>query len=588
MAEETPPRFGRYVVQAKIGEGSMGRVYRAYDPLAQRIVCIKTPRPEILTDDTRNDYLRRFEREARAAGGLSHPNIVTIYDVGQDYFVMELLEGATLQRILLDRGKLGLEEVLRILGPVSEALDHAHSRGVIHRDVKPGNIVVKPDGGPTIMDFGVAHFEASVLTAKGEFLGSPSYMAPEQIARSEATAATDVFSLAIVAYEVLTGRKPFQGDSITAIIYRVVNEDPPRPSQLNSELPARLDAVFARALAKDPAARFPTARAFVEALAGRRVEELPPAPPATKAPEPSAVPLGVAETHDLFPSRARRRLGWSAGLAAGVGLLAALYMGLAHRSVAKASMTVDTEPPGASVLLDGAIVGASPLALNGLAAGPHTVRVTRDGFAPAQVSLELVAGTQSAPIHFKLQPVDAILTVRSIPDGSAVLVDGAPAGKTPVESLALKPGAHAVQVEHDGFEPWTRAVEARSGQETTVEAALEASKAATRGARHPGGWVAEGDLVEMGPGVAPPRRIAGADAEYPPEAARLQQQGTVTVEMIVTEKGEVKGARVVESAGALLDNALLDAVSSWRFEPAQKNGVKVRVRYRYRQQFGGA
>src|SRR5258706_1497738 len=267
LAAVPPERtFGRYEVLGLLGEGSMGHVYRSYDPLARRIVAVKTLRPEHVTGPEAEEYVLRFRREAQAAGRLVHPSIVTIFDVGENYFAMELLEGATLQAILRERGRLALGEALRILGPVAAAMDYAHSKGTIHRDIKPANLFVLADGRPKVMDFGVAHLTAAVITASGQVFGSPAYMAPEQITRSEVSVATDVFSLAVVAYETLTGRKPFEGETITPILYGVVNTDPPPPSCWNPDLPRPHDDVFRRALAKDPPARFPNAGAFVAAL----------------------------------------------------------------------------------------------------------------------------------------------------------------------------------------------------------------------------------------------------------------------------------------------------------------------------------
>ena len=582
--DSLPGKFGRYEVEAQIGEGSMGRVYRAFDPLAQRFVCVKTLRPEILTEDTAGEYLVRFEREARAAAGLSHPHIVTIHDVGQNYFVMELLEGVTLQGILAERGKLPPDEVVRILEPVADALDYAHSRGVIHRDVKPGNIIVLSDGRAKIMDFGVAHFGGTV-TARGQFYGSPSYMAPERIARSESTPGADLFSLAVVAYEMVTGQRPFQGDTITSIIYRIVNEDPPAPSARNAELAPRYDAVFGRALAKDPAARFPSAKAFLGALADRAVETPPDAAPPTPRSAPASQAVGDVETQDLKPALARWDVRSKLALAAGVVLLAGVYLQLAPGSPPTAAIGVQTLPSAATVLVDGATVGRSPLSLEGLKPGAHTVRVTREGFAPAEVSLHLLPGAAPVPLRFKLQPVAAILSVRSQPQGAKVAVDGEAVGSTPLAGLPVSPGVHSVRVEREGYRLWGQAVEARSGQETTLEADLEASGHAPKTPGRPGGWVAEGDLIELAPGVEPPKKVAGEPAAYPSEAARLKLQGAVTVEMIVTERGEVTNPRVIESAGETLDEAVLDAVRGWRFEPARKNEVRVRVRYTYRQQF---
>ena len=177
-----PERFGRYEVIDEIGDGAMGRVYRAWDPGVNRVVAVKTVKSEYLTRDTAAEYLKRFHREAQSAGGLNHPAIVRVFDLGDDYLVMELVEGRTLHRVIREAGRLAPEEVLRLLAPVADAVDHAHRAGIVHRDIKPANIMVQPDGQPKLMDFGVAKIEASVMTTAGQILGSPSYMSPEQIA----------------------------------------------------------------------------------------------------------------------------------------------------------------------------------------------------------------------------------------------------------------------------------------------------------------------------------------------------------------------------------------------------------------------
>lgn len=283
--------FGRYEVVGLLGEGAMGKVYRALDPLARRVVAIKTVKPELLMGESGQESRRRFRREAVAAAKLVHTNIITIFDVGENYFVMELLEGATLEAVLRDRGKLGPADALAILGPVADALDYAHANGTIHRDVKPANFMVLADGRPKVMDFGVAHVTSTVITGTGQSFGSPAYMAPEQILESRATALTDLFSFASVAYETLTGQRPFQGATVTSVLYHVVNTDPPPPTSLEPRLPAAYDLIFRRALAKDPAQRFPNARAFVAALAhevGAALPALRWRPPASGAVLPAS------------------------------------------------------------------------------------------------------------------------------------------------------------------------------------------------------------------------------------------------------------------------------------------------------------
>ena len=606
-----PEKFGRYQVQGVVGEGSMGRVYRAFDPLAQRVVAIKTLKSEYLATDSRDESLVRFRREAQAAGALSHPHIITVFDVGEDFFVMELLEGASLQSLLRERKVMDLGEALKLLGPVADALDYAHSKRTIHRDIKPGNIMVLPDGRPKIMDFGVAHLASTVMTAAGQFLGSPSYMAPEQIMRSEASPATDLFSFAVVTYEMLTGRKPFEGESITTIIYKVVNEVPPPPRQWNVDLPPLYDALFARALDKEASRRYPSASAFVAALEMKEIEVvLGPAPSPTTAPSPESPALDVpmptvdlraeevARTLPAIPDSVRlaarpRDRNYRTHALAGVLAFLALLVAIVRDPGGSGpvappslpSLSVDSEPQGATVSLDLRDVGRSPLVLPRVAPGLHTVRVVREGFAPAQLSFQIAAGVNVAPLRFVLQSTSASLALRSEPAGAGVSLDGRPAGTTPVAGLVLPAGPHELRVEQRGFKVWKRRVEAHVGETLELTARLERGEAKLGPEGAAVHWVREGDLLELTPDVEPPKRIAGDAAPYPEAARRLQLEGVVTVEMIVTETGSVEDARVVESAGEILDHAVLEAIRSWRFEPARKNGVKVRVRWTYRERF---
>ena len=271
LASRPPERnFGRYEPMGLIGEGSMGRVYRAYDPAAQRVVAIKTLKPEHLASENAaaaEKELRRFKREAQSAARLVHPNIVTIFDVGDDYFVMELLEGATLQALIRKRGRLELEETCRILAPVARAIDYAHSRGTIHQDIKPANIIVTTAGRVKLSDFGLANPAAANNTGSGRFFGSPGYMAPEQITgETAASVPSDLYALAVTAYEALTGHRPFEGIGISHILRGSATMDASPPSTWNPTLTPMCDAVFARALARDPELRLASATAFLASL----------------------------------------------------------------------------------------------------------------------------------------------------------------------------------------------------------------------------------------------------------------------------------------------------------------------------------
>jgi serine/threonine-protein kinase len=617
-----PKRFGRYEVQREIGEGAMGRVYRCFDPMMKRIVAVKTVKKEFLTRETREEYLRRFRREAQAAGQLSHPSIVSVFDVGEDYFVMEYLEGSTLQVILRDRGQLPVEETVRILTPLADALDYAHRSGIVHRDIKPGNVFVLADGRPKLMDFGVAHLESSAMTAQGHFFGSPSYMAPEQVSGGQVAAAADLFSLGVVAYEMLTGHRPFEGASITAIMYRVVNEDPPAPRQWDFDLPPVYDDIFKRALGKSPAERYPDAAALVRALEKREFvpasadvlahleETLSPSEAralaaATAGGSLTPVPpdlLGALETTDLQsalgPAGTRTRAPRRRGLAfMGAGLAAAVIALYVARgsdpppppipAMRPGGLRIETDPPGAAVSLDGQNAGQSPVALLTVRPGVHMVRVSREGYAPAGLTLEVRNGEPLLPLRFVMEPLTAKLHVTSDPAPAVVRVDGQAVGTTPLESFDVAPGRHEVRVERRGYAPAGQTVEGRGGQTVEVSLRLERDRSARSAASTPLITlpVRRGDLVALDATVTPPQRVKGEAATYPKEAERNHFLGTVKVEFTVDEKGRAADLRVVESAGEVLNDAVVEAVKSWEFTPARKNGVPVKVRWQWTQTF---
>ncbi|MDH5264943.1 MAG: serine/threonine protein kinase [Betaproteobacteria bacterium] len=269
MAENVPLQFGRFRVLGELGRGAMGVVYRAEDPALGRAVAIKTI-TLTGTDEERAHFEARFLQEARAAGGVGHPSIITIYDVGREgdvaFMAMELLDGREL-RDLIRGGSLPPSEAVEIAAQVAEALAVAHDRGVIHRDVKPGNIMVLSDGRVKIMDFGIARLrDPDVKTATGMMLGSPRYMSPEQVSGEAFDHRADIFSLGVVLYEMLTGITPFSGEDITQLMFQVVNGAVVPPSHVNRTLPPVLDYIIARALKKVPGERYGSAAEFAADL----------------------------------------------------------------------------------------------------------------------------------------------------------------------------------------------------------------------------------------------------------------------------------------------------------------------------------
>lgn len=263
--------FGRYRVLEPIGQGAMGMVYRGLDPAIDRPVALKTIRLDNIVDQSEMLELKeRLTREAKAAGKLSHPNIVTVYDVGEEksmqYIAMEYLEGSTLESLVAGKHHWDYKTLCRMMIQVCEALDFAHERGVVHRDIKPANIMVLNDERVKVMDFGIARFDQSNMTQSGVALGTPNYISPEQLKGQPVDRRSDIFSLGVVFYELLTYQKPFKGDTISALIYSILHTNPPPPSELNLDVPRIFDKIVAKALAKDPDLRFQTSREMADIL----------------------------------------------------------------------------------------------------------------------------------------------------------------------------------------------------------------------------------------------------------------------------------------------------------------------------------
>jgi serine/threonine protein kinase len=291
-ATQPPEKFGRYRILRELGRGAMGIVYLAEDTVLARTVAIKMV---ALTgsDNDRDMAEARFRQEARAAGGISHPSIITIYDVGREgdvaFIAMELVEGREL-RELIREGALGPSQSIELAALVAEALAYAHERGVIHRDIKPGNIMVLADGRVKIMDFGIARLqEPTVKTQTGVLLGSPQYMSPEQISGQALDGRADVFSLGVVLYEMLTGVKPFDAADLTQVLFWVVNLPAKPPSERRPGLPPVVDFIVARALKKRADERYATAAEFARDLRAC-VEEVRTAEAAARASDTNSAP----------------------------------------------------------------------------------------------------------------------------------------------------------------------------------------------------------------------------------------------------------------------------------------------------------
>jgi serine/threonine-protein kinase len=283
-------KLGRYEIVGELGKGAMGVVYCARDPLLDRTVAIKTINMELAQDEMK-EYEARFYQEAKAAGGLNHPNIVIIYDIGKSgniaYMAMELLQGKELKNLMSKATALPVAYAVDVAAQIAEGLGYAHEHGIVHRDVKPANIMIVRGELVKITDFGIARMRsANVQTQVGIVLGSPRYMSPEQVAGKRAEPRSDTFSLGVILYEMLTGKPPFNGEDVTSVMFQILNLVPPPPSAVNNEVPEMLDFIIAKALAKASADRYGNASEMAADLreCQKRIE--------AAGVTPAAAPLG--------------------------------------------------------------------------------------------------------------------------------------------------------------------------------------------------------------------------------------------------------------------------------------------------------
>ena len=424
-----PKTIGRYEVLEEVGRGSMGVVYKARDPRIGRVVALKCVSFSFpLGPGEEEDFLRRFYHEAQIAGRLNHTNIVTIYDVGEKaaegsaFIAMEFVTGNNLQELLAGGGRLPLAQIADLASQAADALDYAHQNGVVHRDIKPGNLVLTASGQLKILDFGIARMSAADVTRPGRFLGTPNYMAPEQVTGAPVDGRADQFALGVTLFHLMTGERPFAGESITAITYQVVNVMPPPPSRLNPTLPSAIDPIVARALAKSPADRYPLCRDLADefkAAVGAWREQASQAAPRTLE---SAVPP-VAGGHALRPPR------WLA--LAGPGALFGWALFLVSLALLAA----------APYLLRGADRGRPP---EGTLLGPALVKES-SGAGDLEAAPRVAAGTLMLILQHRIRSGEVVARLDGVPVVEEPL-KGSGARSRWLREIPAAPGRHRIEV----------------------------------------------------------------------------------------------------------------------------------------------
>jgi eukaryotic-like serine/threonine-protein kinase len=294
--------IGRYRVEKLLGIGAMGEVYRAYDPAIDRLVAIKVLRPELIAGSGSEQLLERFRREARAAGRRFHPNIVAIWDFGDDngtpFLAMEYVDGRSLDAMIKSSGPLAASRSVGIMTQVLSALGFAHENGIVHRDIKPSNIMVLKNDDVKVADFGIARIDASEFTIVGDLLGTPAYMAPEQLSGAPIDHRADLFAVGVILFEMLTGVKPFRGKSITEIMSFIETRGPEDIRALNPAVPDSLKRVIAKSVAFDAAQRYPNAAEFAKAIS----EAVPALSDEPQASEPPRSGASVPEAKASLPT----------------------------------------------------------------------------------------------------------------------------------------------------------------------------------------------------------------------------------------------------------------------------------------------
>ncbi len=469
-------RFGRFRVVSVLGKGAMGIVYKAIDEVIDRTVAIKTlSLGDGLTEAQCEEFKHRFMMEAQFAGKLSHPNIVTVYDVGAEgdmsYIAMEYVEGQTLEQIIANtpvdwESLQSIEMIMEVMLQVCEGLHFAHQHGVTHRDIKPANIIVSKSGHAKIMDFGIAKINSSTGTAIGTILGTPGYMAPEQIAGKSAEQRSDIFSLGAVFYECITSKKAFSGNSITEVMYKVMNENPTPVQVINPLIPPVFDNILTRALRRSPEERYRSVDLIGKDI--RKIKQTMLLSRTIHVNGDELVPKQKLPFLRTLRPKDVQKLTMGLGIYSIIATILLLFSwagGNSGRSriaeslsaTRPASLLLRLNVPDATVFIDDKPVQAKggEVKLNTIDVGEHKLVAQRDGYAPFETALIFGAGeVKEFTANMQLMPVDipdgvdtSFITVITDPPMSRVETSaGRFVGFTPIEEFVFPSGKYTLLI----------------------------------------------------------------------------------------------------------------------------------------------
>lgn len=592
---EALTKAGRYQIVGELGRGSMGVVYQGFDPIIGRTVAIKTMLPEGLSPQEFDEYKARFQREAMAAGILAHPNIITVYDFGEDngilYLAMEFLEGKSLEKIVEEQTVLPIETILPIYDQVCSALDLAHRNKIVHRDVKPANIMILQNGFVKVTDFGIAKMMAMGMTQAGQILGTPNYMSPEQVKGRQIDGRSDIFSLGVILYELVTGEKPFGGQNITTVIYKIINENPIPPRELDASIHAGLSYVISRALAKSPDERYqtcgelaedlrnyknlggggvgqgtmisaPTVRVEVPKSPPRAQQAPPQRPPAQRRPAPPPPPVPVAldetpigetgqyeEPHaPVVHKQSVPQITWVlAALLVVVLLLGAGYYFLVLRPHDQSATPV-TPPVTQTVAQNPPPVTQTTQTTTPPVTTTQTVPTTP--VQTTQVPPAKPVDTPTKPDVPKPHPATPKLgglTVSSNVSGAKISVDGhsEPDWVTPHTFTDLSAGAHNITIAMDGYDSFQQSVTVAGGQTASINGNLSSPTAELSIVTNPPGVEVLIDGKSLGPSPAHATLAPGSHTYIVKPDGAPPYQNSVTLKSgdIVTRTITLGGAK---------------------------------------------